>query len=289
MKIRLIPLTLIVFSTFSFAFQDSDLDGVEDGLDRCSNTSFDKLVDQKGCASNQTAQTYRGALTLRVNNDMRSDEVYESDNTLSFFANYRYRAWDISLSNYRSTTGSNYSEDNLITEDDVYVTLGYLKTFSTSTLKLSVGSRIASDSETVTTQSTAGGGNGRFARNTTIVTQTETIDRNNDYFIGINVNYLITTKQNLFGYVGYTLSGDYDNYASFSLGTGYSVTPKLYSALSYNYTQSNYIDGDDEQSFAWFNSYYFTPSFFATAMYTYGIDDLSYDHTVSIGLGYTFQ
>lgn len=287
MQQRLIPLTLLLCSTLCFAFQDSDLDGVEDSTDRCPNTSFDEMVNAKGCAANQTAQTYLGQLTLKITNDIRSDAVYDTDNTVNLFADYHYRDWSLALSNYRNTTGNSYSEDNAMSDHDIYAAIGYQKTVDQSTIKLSVGSRIAGDSEITTTQST--GGKGRFGRNQTTVTQTETIKRKNDYFAGLNLNYLINTKQNLFGYAGYTLSGEYDNYASFSLGTGYSITPSLYSALSYNYTQSSYPDSEDEQSLAWFNSYNLTPSLFATLMYTYGIDDLSYDHTVSIGLGYTFK
>jgi len=109
----------------------------------------------------------------------------------------------------------------------------------------------------------------------------------------MNFNYLLNTKQDLFLYVGHTLSGDsndvdYEDYSSFSIGTGYSLTESWYSALSYKHTGSIYPDGDAEQGLAWFNSYSFNKNLFATAAYNYALEESSYDHTFSLALGVNF-
>lgn len=286
MSIKLITLLLLCTSS-SFAFQDSDLDGVEDTLDRCPNSSFDELVDQKGCAKNQTQKIDLGTLTLRINNDFYTDSTYGDDHSLNLFTYYRYHAWSLSLSNYQNNTDSSYSDGTLADTNDLYLTVGYLKSFSQATLQFSVGTRFISDVDVTTTQSI--GGKGRFDRNATQVTQTETLEQKNDYYTGINLHYLLANKQSLFGYLGYTLSGNEENYVSFSIGTGRSINGKLYTSLSYHYAQASFSEGEDQQSLSWFNSYSFTPSVFGTLNYSYGLNNLAYDHSLSLGLGISFQ
>jgi hypothetical protein len=264
-------LLTLLLSTFSFAFQDHDIDGIDDANDRCPNTPFNAFVDKNGCtvSFNKQASTnhYWGAATFKVGSTFQRDSDYEDDDYVDFFANYRYHNWDISLSNSRSTTQSTITEDNSQSDDnDIYVTGGYTVPLAHARVKLSVGTKIVDDSS----------------------------NRDNDYFAGINYDYFLNTKQDLFLYGGYTLSGDdnridYDDYASFSLGTGYSLTPAWYSALSYNYTGSNYPDGEAEEGVTWFNSYSVNKNIFTTVAYTYGLDDYSYEHTFRVGLGLYLQ
>ena len=46
---NLLIVLLVLSSTSLLAYEDSDLDGVEDKLDQCPNTSFSDLVDIRGC------------------------------------------------------------------------------------------------------------------------------------------------------------------------------------------------------------------------------------------------
>jgi hypothetical protein len=295
MKPKIVTITLLLLSSRLFAFQDYDIDGVEDNLDLCPNTSFDILVDKNGCPQDgEKKQTdeYFGRLTLQIGSDISRDETYDDDNSLNLYANYSYHNWDISISNSRSTTkSSSYSEDDSYSDDDIYLSTGYLFKLSKSKIKLSMGSKIVNGSSEITIpqQRNRGGG-----LNQQIEEDSYIDSRDNDYFTSINVNYLINQEQDIFLYYGYTLSGDsknidYENYSSFSIGTGYTLTNSWYTALSYNHTTSIYHDADAEQSLSWFNSYTFGKNIFAMASYKYALADIYYDHTLSLGLGISFE
>ncbi|MBU1668927.1 thrombospondin type 3 repeat-containing protein [bacterium] len=293
MKYTSITLTLLLFSSISVADQDYDIDGVEDSLDACPNTPFDVLVDAQGCPSSgeissNTANKYLGQFTFKVGTDIRTDETYENTNALNLYANYRYRQWDVSVSNSRTTTNNSYTEDNSDSDNDIYLATGYTFMLPQSAIKLSVGTKLVNDDTQNVTTTTRG----RNFVNVNPITQT-IASRDNDYFASLNFNYLLNSKQDMFLYYGYTLSGDstdteYEDYSSFSLGTGYALTNAWYSALSYNYTGSIYPTGEAEQGLSWFNSYSFNKNLFATAAYTYALEDFSYDNTFSLALGVRF-
>jgi hypothetical protein len=258
-------LTLLLSSSL-LAFQDHDIDGIDDAHDRCPNTPFDAFVDKNGCAVTVNKQSsnanYWGAVTLKVGSTIQRDDEYEDDEYVDLFANYRYHDWDISVSNSRSTTQSSVTDDNSDSDNDIYITGGYTLPLPHARVKLSAGTKIVDSNS----------------------------NRDNDYFAGINYDYFLNRKQDIFLYGGYTISGDddsidYDDYASFSIGTGYSVTRPWYSAVSYNYTGSNYPDGEAEEGLTWYNSYSLNKNIFATASYTYGLDDYSYENTFRFGLG----
>ncbi len=273
MKNTSITLIFLLFSSMSIAYEDQDIDGVEDSIDACPNTPFNLLVNEKGCpdtdeVSATTPKSYRGDFTFKIGTDISTDKTYDNDTSLTLYTNYAYRNLDIALSNSRSTTNSSYSKENSYGDNDIYISTGYLFDLPSSQLKLSLGTKIADNEDSNTS-------------------------RDNDYFASINFSYLLNPKQDLFFYLGHTLSGDsndidYENYSSFYLGTGYRISNAWYSALSYNYTNSIYSDGDAEQGIAWFNSYSFSENLFATASYNYALEESSYDHTFSLALGVSF-
>jgi hypothetical protein len=293
---------LLLFSVSASAFQDSDIDGVSDAIDLCPNTPFEALVNSKGCSTSQDTHssslktpTYLGALTLKIGDTLRSDEYYDSENYLDFYANYRYLNWDISISNSRGTTTHSYTEDNSDTDNNIYLSTGYLFPLPKSSIKFSIGTKIVDDTENSSANSIQRNNYAIFNRSSSIIEDDTLVEsRDNDYFASMNYNYNVTAKQNLFLYYGYTLSGDsksidYEDYSSFSLGTGHSFGKSFYSALSYNYTGSIYSNVDAEQGITWFNSYNFNKNIFATASYTYALEDYSYDNTLSFALGFYFQ
>ncbi len=302
MRYSTVPLMIMLLSGVAFAFQDSDIDGVDDKFDQCPNTPFDGLVDKHGCSAQQLQNQkkpqdhYWGAVTLKVGTTLRTDEEYEDESYLDLYANYRYRHWDLSISNTQQTTKSSNTEDNSDSDNDIYVSTGYTFSLPKSTLKLSVGTKIVDDDTPPSITESRLQGGGRFNTHTTSTTTTQSSDetRDNDYFGSLNYNYRISSKQDLFGYYGYTISGDsdtidYENYHAFSLGSGYALSDNFYTALSYNYTGSIYPDGEAEEGITWFNSYQFTKNLFATASYTYAIDDYSYDNSLALALGFYFE
>lgn len=283
-------IVLLLSSTQVYGFQDYDIDGVEDSIDRCANTSFDAIVDEYGCAIDKNKKDYFGKFTLQVGTQIRQDDVYGSDSTLNLSANYRYKNWDVTLTNIQSTTMGSFTDNNLNDDSDVYLSAGYFLMLPKASLKLTVGTRFLSDINTGTS-STNPSGRGRMQQ--TITTTTDTVSVDNDYFASLNYSYQMNAKQNLFLFGGYTVTDDsptqsYENYTSFSIGTGYSVTREFYTSVAYNYVESIYADGEAEQSISVFNTYRFNENLFASATYRYALDDLSYDHTLLLSMGIVF-
>jgi len=80
MKYTSITLIFLLLSTLSVAYEDHDIDGVEDSLDACPDTPFNVLVNEKGCPdtdeiSATTVKTYRGDFTFKIGTDISSDET----------------------------------------------------------------------------------------------------------------------------------------------------------------------------------------------------------------------
>jgi len=289
-----VMVALVLSTVQVYGFQDYDIDGVEDSVDRCANTSFDAIVDEYGCAIDKNKKDYFGKFMLQVGTQIYQDEVYGSTSTLNLSANYRYKNWDVTLSNIQATTMGSFVDNNFNDNGDIYLSAGYFFMLEKSSLKLTFGTRFLSDisSETSSTNPSRGRGRGQSSTQT-VMTTTDTIALDNDYFASLNYSYQMNAKQNIFLFGGYTITSDsstqaYENYESFSMGTGYSVTRSLYTSVAYNYVGSIYADGEAEQSLSLFNSYRINKNLFASATYRYGMNDLSYDHTLLVSFGIVF-
>jgi len=258
-------LLLLFFTQISFAYQDSDIDGVDDSVDQCLNTPFDVLVNEYGCANDKS---YYGALTLKLGNDISFNSSSNKINNFNIFANYRYQNWDLSLSNSNYSTYDSFN-DTVSATGDLYLSGGYLFKSETFNTKVILGTKLATADEDV--------GTGE-----------------QDYFASVNFDYFISRQQDVFLYYGYTVSGDssevdYEDFSAYSLGSGHAFNNKYYSAISYDYSGSNYIGGEAYRSLSWFHSYEFSKQFFVTLNYAYGLDDISYDHTFSLKFGIHFE
>ncbi len=258
-------LTLTLFYNAALAYTDNDIDGVDDSIDQCLNTPFDELVNEKGCSLDKS---YNGTLTLKLGSDISFDTFSDKTTNFNIFANYRYNNWDVSLSNSNYSTYDSFNETSS-SAGDLYLSGGYLFKSKEFNTKVSLGTKVATADEDV--------GTGE-----------------NDYFTSVNFDYFVNQRQDIFLYYGYTISGDsvdvdYEDYSSFSLGSGYAVNNKWYSSLSYDYSGSQYPDGETYRSLSFFNSYEFSKQFFATLNYSHGLDDISYDHTISLKFGVRFE
>lgn len=277
---------ILLISTLQ-AYQDKDLDGIEDKYDICPNTPFDAKVDRFGCSITPAKKnmTNNKHLTLSIGTTLREDSRYESDSSLSFYANYQFSNWNISVSNTRSVTSTDYNENETDSDNDIYLSLGYTTYMPSTLVKLSIGTKLTSDTNEETQ-------NNRFSKFTKTDDAT-TGNRDNDYFAAINLDHFLSKKQDIFLYYSYTNSGDspnydYEDYSSFSIGSGYQFTPAFYSALSYNYTGSIYQNADAQETISWYNSYSFHKNFFITGTYSYALDDYSYQNTYIVSLGARF-
>jgi hypothetical protein len=247
------------------AYEDSDIDGVEDAIDLCPNTSFDKLVDENGCPENEQ---YLGLLTLQIGNDISFDEVNSRTDNYNFFTTYQYNKWNISLSNSNQTS---YDSNNnpSSSQGDIYLSSGYLFSNDFVQTRLTLGTKFSIANEEV--------GTGE-----------------DDYFSSLSFSHSISNKQTIFSHLSYSLNGDsnetnYKNTLSYSLGSGYMLNENWYSSLSYDYASSLYNDGDAYRAMSLFNSYGFLEDYFVSLNYTYGLDELSYRHTISLKLGITLE
>ena len=266
--INIILLSMLLYS-LSFAYQDYDIDGVEDEVDRCPNTPFDKLVDEWGCPQDDS---YKGALTIKIGSDISIDEISDQVKSLSLFVNYSYLDWDVSLSNSNYTV---FDTNTFSDSGDVYLSVGKLFKSDLLSTKVSLGTK-------------------RSTKDIDLNSDVYFGTAESDYFASVNFNYLLHKRQNAFLYYGYTLSGDsskvdYKNRHSYSIGSGYAITNRLYSSLSYEYSDSVYADSDAYRAISWFSSYNFSNTYFTTFNYAHALDDFSYDQTFSIKLGAYFE
>ena len=259
-----IIVSVLLFLSTLLAYEDQDIDGVDDSKDLCPNTPFDVVVDERGCSYDKKIL---GKITLQIGSDINFNTLSNTSSNLNLFVNYNYNHWDFSFSssNYRTTNLNTISSS----ENNLYLTMGYLFQNTSFNTKVSVGTKFA-------------------------LTDDETAGRDNDYFSSINFDYFINKKQNIFFYYNYTLSGDsptidYDDFHSYSVGTGYALSDKWYSAISYNYSASIYPEDEAYNAISWFNSYAVSKDFFVTCNYAYTLDDLSYDHTISFNIGVHFE
>ncbi len=265
MKILQFIFILSLLQSTIFAYVDNDIDGVEDSVDECLDTPFDELVDERGCSYDKP---YYGKLSLKLGTDVSFDDFSDKATNFNIYANYRYNSWNLSLSNSSYSTYDRYNESSS-TSGDTYLSGGYLFKKEDFNTKLTLGVKVATADEDV--------GTGE-----------------NDYFVSVDYDYFVNSRQDIFAYFGLTFSGDskdvdYEDYLSFSVGSGYAINSSWYSALSYNFSGSQYPDGDDYKSLSWFNSYQFSDKYFTTFNYSYALDDISFDHTFSLKFGVHFE
>jgi hypothetical protein len=89
--LRLI-LPLILFSLSLFAFNDADLDGVEDSVDQCPGTSLTELVDISGCTIKDLASPHHFDLIMGASYSQISPIQERTDTyTASLQADYYYK------------------------------------------------------------------------------------------------------------------------------------------------------------------------------------------------------
>lgn len=239
----------------SYGYSDYDVDGVEDSVDACPNTPFDVLVDERGC---EEGKAYRGALTLLGGTITGIDTDTDNLTSLLLFVNYRYYDWDISFSTFNEI-------QNTVSDvpDTFYIATGYRFQLSDSLeSKISIGTKQSSLQD--------------------------------DYYVMGNLDYTISSEQNIYLFYSYTFAQDsdtevYDNFHTYSIGTGRVLTEYWYSALSYDFSGSNLSYIDDYQAISWSNTFLLSSQYYFLTTYSYGLSDAASDHTVSIQFGVKFE
>lgn len=239
----------------AYMYSDYDIDGVEDRLDECPNTPFDLTVDEQGCPEGAKAQ---GTWTLLAGTITGIDKNADTLTNVLLYANYRYKSWDFSASTFNDIQNTTTDLPKTL-----YLTTGYrFKPTDTLQVKVSVG--------------------------------TKQSDLQDDYYLSTNVDYALSMNQNMFLYYGYTFAQDsstqrYDDFSTFSLGIGSVLTSYWYSAVSYDYSGATLRNTDDYKVLSWVNTFAINEKYYFVTGYSYGLNNATTDHTISVQFGVKFD
>lgn len=269
-------LLLILFSSMGMAYmeRDSDFDGVSDSRDACPNTPFSDLVDARGCSVKKVPLAKEVA-TLSV--VIGSHYTYYSDGTnqtktlsQSLELDYEIKKIKVQLAvshfNAKNRPFSQYNDANF---GDTTLFLTYQLDPILAHLELYVTGGLI------------------------IPTYQGSLKNNRlDISSSISANYMID-KLSLFGGITYTIVGDkdtsylsYTNTNAFNLGAGYSFNSRLYSSLSWYWSDSMIQSGAKTKSISWFNYITLTPRLYSTFSLTHDIVDHALSHNYGVQIGY---
>lgn len=262
MYVKIILVLLVSWTTLCAI--DQDLDGVDDSVDRCLNTSFDDLVDEHGCPYQKAHSNSK--MTLEIGSEVAYDTEDIRTSSISFYASYHYHQWFVSLSN-RSYSIDNSSYDSLSLAGDYYLMAGYTASFESFVVQHALGMKLPNDSSDISTGE-------------------------NDYFAFLTFAYPLSNKLSLKGSYGYTLTGDsdtqeYSNYHTLMLSTHYQYSEKMQLGIGYKYSGSSY--GEDYHTLVLKGCYRLSDNFYLRMGYERGLNDEAYQNSFSLSIGVNFE
>lgn len=252
---RFILLLSLLFVHLS-ASVDSDMDGVDNDMDKCPNTPFFELVDKAGCTTEKIAakdedhyDIMLGAAYVKMNNG-------ETDTVVSFVADYYYENWIFTLFTQP------YSQYNNYDGADLYLSVNYKMIMDNFTIKFGPGVvfPIGSDSSNEA-----------------------------DYFLNVNVNYKIDKFDFTF-YYKYTFMNDTftQNIDTKVVSIGYYLFDTTYVNLAYSTEKSIYEGIENVDNAALILNHAITEHWFTNLRFTYGLSDSANDSSTTINVGYYF-
>ena len=279
MKKSILFLAIFLISSTLFAYVDSDMDGVEDRVDRCPNTPFSDLVDIEGCTKKSLISPHRFDVIVGAS---YSDSDYQTLNTTDTLAStiqldYYYKDFSLQAStSYFMTSGDSFSDSGFY---DSFVGAAYqLQALENLSLRVGVGIILPTYSTSLN-------------------------NNNTDYTASLNLSYNIS-KYNLFAGYSYTQINDedvsflaadgnttyinYQNTAAYSLGVGYYMSSSLYVSSAYNSSNSIYEGIEDIETLSLYGYYALDKNWFTTCTYAYGVSDSASKNYISLRLGYLF-
>ncbi|SFV59998.1 hypothetical protein MNB_SM-7-689 [hydrothermal vent metagenome] len=268
------------------AYTDSDLDGVDDSVDKCPNTPFMDIVDLNGCTkkslikknSQQSPHHYDIIIGASYSGADYNQASRNDTEATSLQIDYYYKNLSIqtSASYYYSKDSNGYTDKGFY---DTFVGASY-KIQASQNLKFYIGLGML------------------------LPTYSTSLNNNNtDYKASASVSYSIKNI-NLFGGYSYTLIGDddvtittdnntsisykYKNTHSYNGGIGIYATNKLYLSLSYFEGDSIYVGYESIKSASIYGYYTIDNNWFMSLSYARGLSDTATDNYASIRLGYYF-
>ena len=265
-------LFLLIITSFSlFAYSDSDMDGVDDTLDQCPNTSFNELVDIKGCSTTSLLSPHHFDIIFGVENSQVHYATLEKSDTFTqnIQLDYYYKNFSLQASTSYYNAKSKRSTDAGL--NDSFLGAYYnVKPTNKLTVRIGVGIVIPTYNDAFNTNNT-------------------------DYTASLNCSYILQDI-NLFAGYGYTIITDediqnslsYQDTNTFTAGLGLYPSKNLYISASYSSSESIYLGVDKIKKASLYAFYNLNKNWFTNVTYSYGLSDTASDNTISLRLGYYF-
>jgi len=269
MKKIILSLTL---SLHLFGYSDSDMDGVEDGYDKCANTPFSDLVDLSGCSkqslSTKKMLNYDVVVGVGYSNINYSSNEKANTTTSSLQADLFYENWTFQTIASRYHSSSSSSEVDGF--DDTQINLFYnFSPLDNLTLNCGLGVVLPTYKSGYDNEAT-------------------------DYSGNINAQYNLNDKKYIFGAYGFTQVNDkdvanieYQNIHSYRVGVGQNFDDVSLN-LSYTQTDSIYKEIVPLEAISMSLNYPLNNHWFTRVDYDYGLSESTSDSAGSLNLGYFF-
>jgi hypothetical protein len=238
------------------AYNDSDLDGVEDRVDQCPNTPMTELVNLMGCTVEHLLSLHHFSVKGGFSYALDQESRYTFS---SFEFDYFYQDFSLQLSSSYYDLESNMVSDEGV--NDSYIKFFYtLKPFDNFSLKL--GSALA------------------------LPTYEESKNRV-DYLTSISGKYSQNNWNCSMG-LGYSISNDVNssNRLFYHLNFGYTWSDDFYSSIGYYISQSSYEGLNNLESISLYNSYAINKNWFTTLSLTQGLNEATLENSMGVKLGY---
>jgi hypothetical protein len=257
---RLITFFLL-FSISLIAYNDMDMDGVEDKDDQCPNTSLTELVDLTGCTIKELKSPHHFDISIGHRYTKNSNIKI---NTTSIQADYFYKNLSLQLATSCFNREVYNKKDSGL--NNTYIN-GYYQLRATERLLFRVGGGVS------------------------LPTYDESNNKS-DYTLATYGTYRYNNLS-ILGGVGYTLIGDsdtnrtsYNNTLFYNFGIGYYLSSMLYSSISYNNSSSIYNSIEDIETISLYNYYKIDENWFLNISYNHGLNDISMKQSIGVRVGY---
>lgn len=263
---------ILLLSALQIFALDSDLDGVNDTLDRCKGTPFGDLVDEFGCTKETLFTDTSYDVIVGANYSDTNYNTLEKAKTLTTTLQadmYRGNMSAQILTSYFKSNETNVSDSGY---NDTQLGL-YLKTNPSSSLTLQPG----------------------FG----VILPTYNSGYNNeaiDIFGSINAQYDFNEHYHVFGGLTYTLVNDknipdsvqYRNTTAFTAGLGYATPNNGFINVAYAQSQSIYAGVEAFKTLSLSGMVPLDAHWFILGNYRYGLNDSTSNHEIAVRLGYYF-
>lgn len=264
---KLFGVFLVFAATALLAYNDSDMDGVEDEVDRCQDTPFTQLVDEFGCPLGGREIKYELFFSTEYSQmDYASSQIGDTLTTsLDLGVYYRDWTFGVSAAHYKTdaNTGNKSGADDTI--------LSVSRSFRSGGFGISPGVSVA-----LPTYKTGYNNEGA------------------DYTVSAAWS-LELERGYIFGGIGYTWVTDkdvgnisYQNGKFYNLGFGFEPTAKSSLSIGFYSTDSIYKSITPVQTVKFDYSYRLNSGWYTTMRYGYGVSSSSSDNSFAVGVGYMF-